>query len=142
MVKPIIDDTLSKKMHFQTAVEEFKQDKKIEVKCLSDRILLYLRYGLYKLEQEFPYLKRIEYGEDTSDLHKMEEKAIDIYKNYIRANEEYTTKHPAAIAGGILYIICVMWGVNHTQVHIAEIMNCAPISVSIYYRKLRKEMRI
>ena len=140
--KPIFDDKISKKMNFQHAIGDFQHDNNIQVKCLSDRILLYIRYGLYKLGNESPSLKKIEYGEDTSDLHKMEEKAIYIYKNYVRANEYYTTKHPSAIAGAVLYIVCVMWGVNRTQINIADLMNCAPVSVATYYRKLRKDMNI
>ena len=47
-----------------------------------------------------------------------------------------------ALAVAVLYIVCVMWGVNRTQINIADLMNCAPVSVATYYRKLRKDMNI
>lgn len=97
-------------------VERFKTAHSIEVKCISDRILLYLKWGAYKLGL-------------TEDIF------TELYKK-IRSNPKYTSQNPRRVAAAILYMGCKDLVTQYIIVNLYEV---APHPLRLTCREIRED---
>jgi hypothetical protein len=127
-----------RKDKFKQKFEEFSKDKE-EVKCLSDKGLLYLRFGIDKLRNYYG----INYvAESEEDGEPFEEYCTRIYNEVIRGNMDFTNKSMVSVASSFLYICCIMKNIDLTQKDIAEIYAITPITIQKNYSEIRKVMKI
>lgn len=103
-------------------VEQFKQQNNIQVKCISDQIMLYYRYSISKLDIR------------PEDRLKLLERCDKIYYERIRGDMEFTNKLPKSIAAGLVYVSCVMDGVNRTQKDVAATLSMSEASIRTNYK--------
>lgn len=130
---PIIDRNKELKQKFKTNVGIYRAKNNIQIKCISDRILLYLRYGM----DADPVLKA-----NKQDLfYPLEPIVMELYHK-IRGDPEYTCRNPVGMASAILYIASVMDGLNKTQKDIAEIFGVSEVSIRNNYLLLKKKLNL
>lgn len=85
---------------FKKRLERYKEQEHQQVKCISDRILLYLRYGLASL----PF-------KDDTIRERFTNYTMSLYEK-IRGNEVYLGKNPRGLAASIIYIAEIMTSFN------------------------------
>ncbi len=119
-----------RKDKFNKKFEEFSKDRPI--KCLSDKGLLYLRYGIDRL-RDF-------YGKNyiIDEEEKFEDYCTRFYNDRIRGDIEFTNKSMLSNASSLLYICCIIRGINITQKDMAEIYNISEATVRSNYAFMRK----
>lgn len=121
-----------------------------QVKCLSDRILLYMRYGLqtYIKPRHQLYCKQHLNTEDNAtsateeeDYNKLDKDCIDFYEKYVRGQPEYTNKHPASIAAAIIYMCTVMSPrmIYITQKYISDIFSVNSVTLRERVKDLKDD---
>ena len=127
---------------FNKKFDEFSKDK--PVKCLSDKGLLYLRYGIDKLRNFYgkDYLNEQILEREQEDKEIFEDYCIRIYNEFIRGNMEFTNKSMISNASAMLYICCVMKGINITQKDISEIYGVSEVRIRNNYTLMRKAMKV
>jgi len=116
----------------QKLIDEYRQKNDIrEPRCISDKILLYLRYGLDQFKTRYPDCNHIEY----------EEKVYDIY-NRIRGEPTYTNKNPVFVAGSILYLAGCIVGYPVIQIDVAKTLLITEVGVRTNYSKMKKDLKL
>lgn len=101
-------------------------------KCLSDKGLLYLKYGIAKLPEE---VFSARWGIIREDF---EQKCIELYMERIRGNPEFTNRSMRSVAAAFLYISCVMQGINQTQMDIADIYEISEVTIRNNYKIMKR----
>src|SRR6476659_10905786 len=77
-------------------IEEFRVKNNVhEPKCISDRLLLYLRYGIDS------------FGLPWSQDAMLNNSVMKLY-GLVRGDMNYTNKNPLSVASAILYISCII----------------------------------
>lgn len=97
-------------------IKDFQDSEGIKVKCISDRILLYLKWGAYKLGV-------------TDDVF------MDLYQK-IRGHYKYTSQNPRRIATAILYLGCKDL---ITQLVIVNLYDVAPHPLRLTCRAIKED---
>lgn len=69
-------------------VEEYRKENGIEIRCLSDKILLYMRYAMDDLKLPEP----------------LKEKCTDFFYDKVWTNPIYTNKNPRVVAAAIIWV--------------------------------------
>lgn|SRR5215212_17657 len=125
----------------QKIIEEYRIQNNIEPpKCISDQVLLYLRYGMdnayhYKHHQiQSKPTEKIKVEFDEDDREWMMEK---LYKP-LRGDPEFTAKVPSHMAMGMLYITSVMCGIDISQPEVAEIYHSTAVTVRESYKTVKR----
>lgn len=114
-------------------IETYKNTNNIQIKCLSDRILLYLRYGM----DTDPVFR----SKKNDPNYPLEPLIMELYYK-IRGETEYTVRKPAGMAAAILYISSVMNGIHKTQREIAELFGVSEVSIRNNYLLLKKKLNL
>lgn len=135
---------MNKQEQWNTIITEYQQQNNIEVKCLSDRVMLYCRYVIDKLDELGLYSTEIteeEYnGQDyvgITDKEIFTRYVNKIYHNTVRGNLDFSGVSPKSLASGIIYIACVMNGTNLTQDKVAELLGISVVSLRHVYKKMK-----
>lgn len=140
---------------FKTNLEKFEDSLKVKNgvtsnKCISDRILLYLRYGFDTLSFK-----------DVKEKENYVNRSIDLYKK-IRGNELYLGKNPRVIAAAIIYLVHVFIGIESfngderlyfrnasalrhgtiTQKKIHQVFNVSTLGIQTIYKFIRQTENI
>lgn len=101
-----------------------------KIKCISDKILLYIRYGIYKCK----LLCRL----DDEEVQFLTAGSMVIYYK-IRGKEEYTTRETRVIAASAIYIGAVINEVKKvTQQDIAQCLETTTTGIRNNYRRMKK----
>lgn len=116
---------------------ELEQISNQPTKCLSDKGLLYLKYGISKIPEEL-----LDGKWSNISRQEFEEKCIEGYMDRIRGNPEFTNKSMRSVAAAYLYIMCVCWGINLTQMDIAEIYEMSVVTIRNNYREIKRAWKM
>jgi hypothetical protein len=126
-----------------------------EPKCLSDQGLLWLRYGMWKLTDFYgrnflakkwdtvDYLSKV-VGETDSIMARTEEQrgekfedfCVRLYNDIIRGNMDYTNRPMVPAVAALLYICCIVYGVQTTQKDISQIYNTTEATLRKFYHEM------
>lgn len=117
----------------QRIIENYRLDNDIKSpNCISDKILLYIKYGLEQLRERYP---------DFNGTEEYEKKVYELYYK-IRGEPEYTNKSPSSIASAILYIAICYIGHPAVQLDIAQIFLTTIHVVRTNYTKMIKDLKL
>jgi hypothetical protein len=125
----------------QKIIEEYRKQNNIEApKCISDQVLLYLRYGMdnaYHYKRSFNMAITAEKEKVEFSDEEKEWMLETLYKT-LRGDPEFTSKVPSHMAMGILYIATVMCDIYLTQTEVAEIYHSTPVTVRTSYKIVKR----
>lgn len=125
----------------QKIIEEYRIQNNIEQpKCISDQVLLYLRYGMdnaFHYKRSFNLSKTAEKEKVEFDDEAKEWMMERLYKT-LRGDPEFTSQVPSHMAMGILYITAVWNGINITQSEVAELYYSSPVTIRSTYKTIKR----
>lgn len=129
---------------FTNEIEVYKNKINMQPKCISDRILLYLRYALDKLLPKTIELKNhpafINNFENVEDIRNF---IMEKYNNFIRGEPEFAGKNPATVAATLIYVcLLVKTGgiMNVSQDIVANTLNVSSQSIRQYWQSFALKM--
>lgn len=117
-------------------VAAFASQNNMEVKCVSDKILLYCRYSVSVLAQKNEPESRKD--ENT----KLVLGVCDRICSSIRGDMEFTNKNPRTIAGAIVYVACVMSGTRMTQHEVAVSLDMTDKTIRENYLLVKTALKL
>ena len=138
-------------------LDQFIEDQKLKpAKCMSDQAELWMRYILYKLEikgyrdydQEGNL--RMDVPATSVDGEEFDEeefrsrvvvRALNIMKE-LRGSVYIGSRSPRSVAAAIIYISCVMVGVNITQYDVAQASDTSENTIAKIYREIKHELKL
>lgn len=123
---------LDAEMQFRKDTTVYGVDNKIQVKCISDRIMLYCRYAVdHEIIQE-------SINKDYARKQNIMKTIEHYYHEVVRGNLEFVGVSPIILAAGLVYISIVMNGVIVTQADLAELFVISKPSVRKGYQKIKQ----
>lgn len=148
--------SIEKKREFHEQVDLFAMEKRISnpPKCISDTILLYIRYGIDHIEWNRIGLERKIYSPFSSEYTKYTDEkyfdkienfkkhTMDLYQNRIRGETKYISKNPVSVAAALTYIGVVTAEIWISQEYVAEIFGVTPTAVATNYRRIKKDLNL
>lgn len=116
--------------HIKTNAEIYQTKNNISVKCISDRVLLYLRYVL---DEHYNF-------ENKDKANTLRECVMMIYKT-VRGDPTITNRNPMIMAAAILYTAGLMRGINISQKELADLFEITDASIQNNFKVLYKFLK-
>lgn len=106
-------------------------------KCLSNRLLDYINTFIDDLVHNpvYPYPNE---RETTDEFHNY---AIKLYKE-LRGSVFVSNNNQRSIAAGVIYIACVVSGMNRTQKDVAKSLGISEMTVRTWWKKVLAELHL